>query len=88
MYTWLVIVRNPYSTNQSWNFYFKQYQSVGDYNLPEIDWCRENRFWQERGVTQIGAKGEPIISNTKTTVDACYQALREFVGIAPASGLI
>lgn len=56
--------------------------------LQEIDWRRENLFWQERGVTQIGAKGEPIISNTKTTVDACHRALREFVGIAPASGLI
>ncbi len=56
--------------------------------LQEIDWHRENALWRERGVTQVGAKGEPIISNTKTTVDLCHKVLREFVGIAPASGVI
>ncbi|MDJ0676734.1 MAG: DNA sulfur modification protein DndB [Calothrix sp. MO_167.B42] len=56
--------------------------------LQEIDWQRNNQLWQERGVTQIGAQGEAIISNTKTTVSACHRLLREFIGIAPLSGLI
>ena len=56
--------------------------------LREIDWQRSNDLWRERGVIQIGATGEPIISNTKTTVDACHKVLREFVGIAPVSGVI
>ncbi len=49
--------------------------------LQDIDWRRENELWQKRGVTQIGATGETIVSNTKTTVDACHKVLREFVGI-------
>jgi DNA sulfur modification protein DndB len=56
--------------------------------LQEIDWRRSNELWRERGVTQVGATGEPIISNTKTTVDACHKVLREFVGIAPVSGVV
>ena len=56
--------------------------------LREIDWQRENQFWLERGVTQIGATEEPIISNTKTTVNACHKVLREFVGVATVSGVI
>jgi DNA sulfur modification protein DndB len=56
--------------------------------LQEIDWRRSNKLWRERGVTQVGATGEPIISNTKTTVDACYKVLREFVGIATVCGAI
>jgi DNA-sulfur modification-associated len=47
--------------------------------LGEIDWCKGNKFWLERGVTQVGATGEPIMSNTKTTVDACHKVLRENV---------
>jgi len=56
--------------------------------LREIDWQRSNKLWRERGVTQIGATEEPIISNTKTTVDACHKVLREFVGITPVSGVV
>jgi DGQHR domain-containing protein len=56
--------------------------------LQEIDWQRQNSLWTERGVTQIGAQGNPIISNTRTTVNACHSILREFVGVAPVSGLI
>ncbi len=56
--------------------------------LQEIDWRRSNELWRERGVTQVGATVEPIISNTKTTVDACYKVLREFVGIATVCGAI
>jgi DNA sulfur modification protein DndB len=56
--------------------------------LREIDWQRSNELWRERGVTQVGAQGEPIVQNTKTTVDACHKVLREFVGIAPASGVV
>ncbi len=53
--------------------------------LQEINWHRDDPFWRERGVTQIGAKGDAIIQNTRTTVDACHRVLREFVGIvAPA----
>ena len=51
--------------------------------LCEIDWRRDNELWLQRGVTQVGATGEPIISNTKTTVSACHKVLQEFVGIAP-----
>ncbi|MDJ0578631.1 DNA sulfur modification protein DndB [Crocosphaera sp.] len=50
-------------------------------NLKKLDWRRDNKFWLERGVIQIGATEEPIISNTKTTVKACHKVLREFVGI-------
>ncbi|MFB2975813.1 hypothetical protein [Microseira sp. BLCC-F43] len=32
-----------------------------------------------------GLSLKPIISNTKTTVDACHRVLREFVGIVPVS---
>ncbi len=49
--------------------------------LQDIDWRRKNELWRERGVTQVGATGEPIISNTRTTVDACHRVLREFVGV-------
>lgn len=56
--------------------------------LREIDWRRANKLWREQGVTQVGATGEPIISNTKTTVDACHRLLREFVGIVPMSGVV
>lgn len=50
-------------------------------NLQKLDWQRNNPFWLERGVTQVGANDDPIISNTKTTVTACHKVLREFVGI-------
>lgn len=56
--------------------------------LQEIDWRQDNELWRERGVTQIGAQGKPIIQNTRTTVDACHRILREFVGVASASGVI
>lgn len=56
--------------------------------LQEVDWRRSNELWRERGVTQVGSTGELIISNTKTTVDACHKVLREFVGIAPVSGVV
>lgn len=49
--------------------------------LNELDYTRKNQFWLERGVTQIGAGDEPIISNTKTTVKSCYKVLQEFLGI-------
>lgn len=49
--------------------------------LTQIDWGRDNRLWLERGVTQMGARGESIVSNTKTTVSACHRLLREFVGV-------
>lgn len=52
-------------------------------SLREIYWQRENKLWRERGVTHVGAHEGAIISNTKTTVDACHRVLREFVGIAP-----
>lgn len=55
--------------------------------LQKIDWRRDNEFWHERGVTQVGAQGEAIISNTKTTISNCHRVLREFVGIA-ATGTI
>ncbi|GAB1540105.1 hypothetical protein NUACC21_27740 [Scytonema sp. NUACC21] len=55
--------------------------------LEEIDWRRGNGFWRERGVTQVGATGEPMMSNTKTTVDACHRVLREFVGVVPMDGV-
>ncbi|MEA5511950.1 DNA sulfur modification protein DndB [Crocosphaera sp. UHCC 0190] len=50
-------------------------------NLKKIDWRRNDKFWLQRGVTQIGATEDPIISNTKTTVKACHKVLREFMGI-------
>jgi DGQHR domain-containing protein len=56
--------------------------------LEEIDWQRDSQLWRERGVTQVGASGEPIISNTKTTVDACHRVLREFVGVVPISSVV
>jgi DGQHR domain-containing protein len=56
--------------------------------LGEIDWQRDNQFWLERGVTQIGMTPEPIISNTKTTVNMCHKVLREFVGVGSLSGVI
>ena len=49
--------------------------------LQEINWSRENKLWLEKGVMQIGANQLPIISNTKTTIRACHQVLRELVGI-------
>jgi DGQHR domain-containing protein len=56
--------------------------------LQEINWQRRNELWRERGVTQIGAQGDPIISNTRTTVNACHCVLREFVGVIPVSGVV
>lgn len=56
--------------------------------LREIDWQRRNELWRERGVTQVGAQGDPIISNTRTTVNSCHCVLREFVGVAPVSGIV
>jgi|GEM_PF-787478 len=56
--------------------------------LQEIDYSRSNELWLTRGVTQVGAKGEPIISNTKTTVELCHKVLREFIGLAPVEGVI
>ena len=49
--------------------------------LQTLDWQKENRFWLEKGVTQLGTKGKPIISNTRTTVKLCYQVLKEHLGI-------
>jgi DGQHR domain-containing protein len=49
--------------------------------LKAINWQRENPLWKERSVTQIGAKGVPIVQNTRTTIDACHRVLREFTGI-------
>lgn len=57
-------------------------------SLKKIDWRRDNEFWKERGVTQLGAQGEAIIPNTKTTVSNCHRVLREFVGIAPMDVVI
>jgi DGQHR domain-containing protein len=56
--------------------------------LQEIDWYRQNNLWKERGVTQVGAQGDPIISNTRTTVNACHNVLREFIGVSPVSGVV
>jgi DGQHR domain-containing protein len=56
--------------------------------LQEIDWRRENKFWSEKGVTQIGATGEPIIPNTKTTVSACHKVFQESIGVVPIEGLV
>jgi DNA sulfur modification protein DndB len=56
--------------------------------LREIDWQRRSELWRERGVTQVGAQGDPIISNTRTTVNACHCVLREFVGVAPVVGIV
>jgi len=52
--------------------------------LREIKWQREEPLWRERSVTQIGAKGTPILQNTRTTVDACHRVLREFLGVIPS----
>ena len=49
--------------------------------LTHLDWQKDNHFWLERGVTQIGTRGKPIISNTRTTVKLCYQVLKEHLGI-------
>ncbi|WP_200892329.1 DNA sulfur modification protein DndB [Aliterella atlantica] len=57
-------------------------------NLQNLDWRRQNKFWLERGLVQVGTTGEPIISNTKITVNICYKILQEFVGVAPVSGLM
>lgn len=51
--------------------------------IQEIDWQRENPFLLERGVVCIGVVGEPIISNTRTTVEACHRVLQEFIGVVP-----
>lgn len=51
--------------------------------LKDINWRRDEPMWRERSVTQMGAKGTPIVQNTRTTVDACHRVLREFVGIVP-----
>jgi DGQHR domain-containing protein len=48
--------------------------------LQELDWRRDNRSWLEHGITQVGANGL-IISNTKTTIDACHRILREVTGV-------
>lgn len=56
--------------------------------LRELNWRREDPYWRERGVTQIGAKGDPIIQNTRTTVDACHRVLSEFVGAFSLSWLL
>jgi DGQHR domain-containing protein len=56
--------------------------------LATINWHRNDKFWLERGVTQLGSKGEPIISNTKTTVDLCHKTLRELIAVTPVSGII
>ncbi|MEG3438297.1 DNA sulfur modification protein DndB [Pannus brasiliensis CCIBt3594] len=50
--------------------------------LQEVDWHRIHPLWLNKGITQPGVKGEVIISNTKTTVELCHQALREFIGLA------
>lgn len=55
--------------------------------LIHVDWRRENKFWIDRGVTQMGAQGNPIIPNTRTTIDACHRVLREFTGIAVQMGI-
>lgn len=55
--------------------------------LEEIDWRRNDPFWRERGVTQVGAQGDAIISNTRTTINACYKVLREIIGVVPANGV-
>jgi DGQHR domain-containing protein len=56
--------------------------------LTEIDWRRDNDLWRERGVTQIGGQGEPIIPNTKTNIHACHKILRELIGVTPLEGII
>lgn len=56
--------------------------------LREIDWQRNNQFWLDKGVTQLGNKGEPIVSNTRTTVNLCHKTLREFVGLVPTEGAV
>jgi DNA sulfur modification protein DndB len=56
--------------------------------LREINWQRRSELWRERGVMQVGAQGDPIISNTRTTVNACHCVLREWIGVSPVSGVI
>lgn len=56
--------------------------------LKNIDWRREDRLWRQQGVTQVGSEGQPIISNAKTTVDACHQTIRDFLGVTPVAGII
>lgn len=56
--------------------------------LKDINWQREEPLWRERGVTQIGAKGNPIVQNTRTTVDACHRVLREFLGVVPEAASV
>jgi DNA sulfur modification protein DndB len=49
--------------------------------LNTLNWDKNNTFWLEKGVTQVGAKDTPIISNTRTTVNLCYQTLKEYIGL-------
>ncbi|MEB3309553.1 MAG: DNA sulfur modification protein DndB [Snowella sp.] len=58
-------------------------EQLGHYLNPlkTLDWNKENRFWLDRGVTQIGTTGKPIISNTRTTVKLFYQVLKEHLGL-------
>lgn len=51
--------------------------------LNQLDWDKDNRFWLDKGVTQIGTKNKPIISNTRTTIKLCYQVLREQLDLIP-----
>lgn len=55
--------------------------------LRELDWRRSSEFWRERGVTQLGSKGEPIIQNTRTTVNLCHQVLRVQIGVSIPGGV-
>lgn len=50
-------------------------------NLNKLDWQKNNHFWLDRGVTQLGTKEIPIISNTRNTVNLCHQTLRDCLGI-------
>jgi len=67
---------------------FRNHQNLLHFRFEsaKVDWRRENKFWIERGVTQMGAQGNPIISNTRTTIDACHRVLREFTGVAELTG--
>ncbi|MFN9175628.1 MAG: DNA sulfur modification protein DndB [Synechocystis sp.] len=51
--------------------------------LNQLDWDKDNRFWLDKGVTQIGTKNKPIVSNTRTTIKLCYQVLREQLELIP-----
>lgn len=55
--------------------------------LQDIDWQRSSAFWRERGVTQLGSKGEAIIQNTRTTVNLCHKVLQEKLGLL-AEGIL